>query len=173
MFCCSACKWIDPHWNINKYVGGAYLFGEHSDALFVVGSTKTGSMLNFHHFYEPLGIGRCVGKALIDWWKTNCGETHNQYEQWWYNGLVILGDPMIQLNNSPYSCVDTINLTLFDHTDESNLHYFRAANTINVNGTFSIPIGIHVIFDAPNVNINQNFICPIGATFEIRNFGCE
>ncbi len=50
---------------------------------------------------------------------------------------------------------------------------FRAANSITVSQDFIIPANVHVVFDAPTVTINPQFVCPVGASFEIRNEGCE
>lgn len=172
LFCCSACKWIDAKRSIRVYLAGSYLFGN-SKTLVIVGSTKTGSMLNFSNFYHPLSQKMCVGKAFLNWWWITCGNTHNSAQKWWHNGMVILGDPMLQLNKDiSYKCQDTINITSFDFSNQSNLHYYRANQTINVDN-YVIPVGTHVIFDAPNVNLGTNFICPLGATFEIRNKGCQ
>lgn len=33
-----------------------------------MGSTKTGSMLTFENFYGPMGNGKLVGDAYVDWW---------------------------------------------------------------------------------------------------------
>ncbi len=172
LFCCSACKWIDPKYYISSYIAGCYLLGN-SKTLVIVGSTKTGSMLNFMYFYLPLAQKRCIGKALLNWWWTTCGNIHNDQEKWWHNGMVIIGDPMIQLNkDDAFTCQDTISIDHFETSNQSNLHYYRANSTINV-CNYMIPIGTHVIFDAPNVNLGTNFSCPLGATFEIRNNGCK
>jgi hypothetical protein len=42
-----------------------------------------------------------------------------------------------------------------------------------VSSSFTIPQGVHVIFDAPEVVFENGFLCPAGATFETRNEGCE
>ncbi len=41
----------------------------------------------------------------------------------------------------------------------------------NITPMVPIPVGVHVIFDAPEVVLDNGFICPIGASFEIR-IGC-
>ena len=70
-------------------------------------------------------------------------------------------------------CVNDLVLTSFPQGDSSNLVLFRAANSITVSQNFVIPANVHVVFDAPTVTINPEFTCPVGASFEIRNEGCE
>lgn len=50
---------------------------------------------------------------------------------------------------------------------------FKAEKSITISDNFSIPEGVHVIFDAPIVKFEKDFSIPIGASFETRNEGCE
>jgi hypothetical protein len=57
-----------------------------------IGSTKTGSMLDFEYFYEPLGQGANLGKGFKDWFTyiTANGVTFD--ELCWHYGMTLLGD---------------------------------------------------------------------------------
>lgn len=93
LFACSNALFTQP-----DYMGGWYLFdkagGSTCNGLAAVGSTKTGSMLMFENFYGPMGHGRSIGEALVDWWKA-LGAEHELGERQWYYGMVLLGDPTL------------------------------------------------------------------------------
>ena len=93
LFCCGPGRFTD-----NNYLGGWYIFDKSGNGtnhgLAAVASAKTGSMLFFEDFYEPMGHGRTVGEALVDWWKSR-GPVHDLGEQRWYYGLTLLGDPTL------------------------------------------------------------------------------
>lgn len=93
LFCCSTARFTE-----NDYLGGWYIFdkagGETNYGLTAVGSTKTGSMLFFADFYDPIGKGKCIGDAMVDWWKAR-GSDHDLGERQWFYGMSILGDPTL------------------------------------------------------------------------------
>lgn len=80
------------------YMAGWYIFdksgGSVCNGLVAVGSTKTGSMLLFENFYGPMGLGKNIGDAFVDWWKA-LGADHDLGERQWYYGMTILGDPTL------------------------------------------------------------------------------
>jgi len=80
------------------YMAGWYIFdkggGSTCNGLAAVGSTKTGSMLLFENFYTPMGNGKVIGDAYVDWWKA-LGATHDLGERQWYYGMTLLGDPTL------------------------------------------------------------------------------
>lgn len=80
------------------YLAGWYLFdkaaGGTNAGQTVVASAKTGSMLFFEDFYTPMGAGKVIGDAYVDWWNAR-GGTHEDWERYWFYGLVLLGDPTI------------------------------------------------------------------------------
>ena len=84
LFACSNCRWTEP-----DCLGNWYLFGT-DYGLLAVGSTKTGSMLEFEEFYTPIGLGAIPGDAFVTWF-TNVGI----YDPDWHYGCVLLGDPTI------------------------------------------------------------------------------
>jgi hypothetical protein len=87
LFACSNARYVDP-----DYMGGWYTFCQ-SYGLGAVGSTKTGSMLGFEHFYGPLGEGKNVGEAMRDWWIAFAPGGYTPDEYSWFYGMTLLGDP--------------------------------------------------------------------------------
>ncbi|ATR98148.1 hypothetical protein HMPREF1990_01239 [Porphyromonas gingivalis W4087] len=94
LFCCSACDWEQPSTTV-PYLGGAYVYGNESGTLSLVGSTKIGSMLYFNNFNPHLGQGKSIGESLKEWWHQTCGAEHSDWEVSWFYGLTIVGDPLI------------------------------------------------------------------------------
>lgn len=82
----------------SDYLGGWYIFdksgGGTNHGMAAVASAKTGSMLAFEDFYEPMGAGKSIGAAFVDWWKAR-GPDHDDGERFWYYGLALLGDPTL------------------------------------------------------------------------------
>ena len=93
LFACSNARFTQA-----DYMAGWYIFdktgGSVCNGLAAVGSTKTGSMLLFENFYDPMSKGRVIGDAFVAWWKA-LGSTHDLGERQWYYGLTLLGDPTI------------------------------------------------------------------------------
>ncbi len=93
LFCCGPGKYTIP-----DYLAGWYVFDKKSDAhtpgLAAIASAKSGSMLFFEDFYGPLGQGKVIGDAFVDWWKAR-GPDHEDWEKGWFYGLVLLGDPTL------------------------------------------------------------------------------
>jgi hypothetical protein len=88
LFCCSGCRYSDTN-----HLGGAYIFNTAQKALAAIGSTKTGSMLNFDYFYDPLGDNKTMGQAFKEWFEDMAPYTTSERD--WYYGMTICGDPMI------------------------------------------------------------------------------
>jgi hypothetical protein len=84
LFACSNCRWTEPN-----CLGNWYLFGT-DYGLLAIGSTKTGSLLEFEEFYEPIGAGSTPGEAFRQWFTTV-----GIYDIDWHYGCVLLGDPTI------------------------------------------------------------------------------
>lgn len=93
LFCCGPGRLTT-----NDYLAGWYIFdkngGGTNHGLAAVASAKTGSMLYFEDFYRPLGQGKVMGDAFVDWWKAR-GPDHDHSERYWFYGLVLLGDPTL------------------------------------------------------------------------------
>ena len=87
--------------------------------------------------------------------------------------MTLLGDPSICFGHDLSEvCKDNLTLTQYPAENTSNHVLFKAGSSIRVTGDFTIPIGVHVVFDAPTIIIEDGFDCPLGASFETRNEGC-
>jgi len=84
LFCCSGTRYVETN-----NIGSQYIFTD-THGICAVGSTKTGSMLNFDEFYRPLGQDKSIGEAFKEWF-TMWGESDPK----WFYGMVILGDPTL------------------------------------------------------------------------------
>ncbi len=93
LFCCGPGKFTTP-----DYLAGWYIFdksgGGRNNGLTAVASAKSGSMLMFADFYEPMGKGAVIGDAYLNWWRQR-GPDHDLNERRWYYGLTLLGDPTL------------------------------------------------------------------------------
>ena len=173
LFCSDACNWTAVTPNSNQaFLAGAYVYNANNSSLVVVGSTKTGSMLDFDKFYTPLGQGKTIGESLKQWWIDACGATHTDDIISWHYGMTIIGDPMVNfyhcMNNR---CVSQITLTGFDISNTASHRYIVAKDAIIVNN-YVIPSGKQVIFNAKEVIFDPGFECQPGGTFEVINEGC-
>lgn len=93
LFCCGPGRFTS-----NDYLAGWYIFDKTGAArnhgLSAVASSKSGSMLMFADFYRPLGQGKTIGDAFVEWWKAR-GPDHDLGERRWFYGLNLLGDPTL------------------------------------------------------------------------------
>ena len=89
LFACSNCRFTTVH-----CMGSVYAFCT-STGLASVGSTKSGAMLSFTQFYEPLGDGASLGEAYRDWWDYIAQGGLSPSERSWHLGMVLLGDPTL------------------------------------------------------------------------------
>ena len=90
LFACGPGRFTDEN-----YLAGAYIYHT-TYGLITIASSKSGSMLNFDDFYRPLGDGKCIGEAFYDWFDAQA--PFALWEQEWYYGMVICGDPTLSLN---------------------------------------------------------------------------
>jgi hypothetical protein len=90
LFCCSALRFTD-----HNCLGGSYIFNQGQKALSVVGSTKTGSMLEFRFFYQSLSAGNPLGTALKEWFRQIA--PYDAYDLFWHYGMTVLGDPLMAM----------------------------------------------------------------------------
>jgi hypothetical protein len=99
LFCCDAVRFTD-----GNCLGDAYILNTSTPSLVVIGSTKTGSMLDFKHFYKPLGQCCSFGSAFQQWF---CAEyPYNDNDMSWFYGMTILGDPTLVPISSPIFWAD-------------------------------------------------------------------
>ena len=96
LFSCGPGRFTDA-----DYLAGSYIFNT-TTGLITVASSKSGSMLNFHDFTGPLSEENAtVGQAMLQWFQAQA--PFELWEQEWYYGMVLNGDPTLQL----LACVDS------------------------------------------------------------------
>jgi len=88
LFCCSSLRFTEYN-----CLGYAYILDTDTPSLSVVGSAKTGSMLDFRYFYEPIGNGSSFGTALKEWFEYEY--PYDDTDKSWFYGITILGDPTL------------------------------------------------------------------------------
>ena len=103
LFACSAGRFTEEN-----YLSGSYIF-DTSYGLVCLASSKSGSMLNFQDFAQPLADGKTIGDAFVDWFNTQA--PFAQWEQEWYYGMTLCGDPTLTLSetNSPQPSIEIIS----------------------------------------------------------------
>jgi len=99
LFACSNSRYV-----AYDNMGGWYIFCD-SYGLASVGSTKTGSMLEFDLFYWPLSQGRSIGEAFFDWFYDIGGFGYDEYALCWHYGMTLQGDPTLHIQ--PNCLADT------------------------------------------------------------------
>lgn len=95
LFSCGPGRFTDEN-----YLAGSYIFNT-THGLITIASAKSGSMLNFQDFTGPLSVpGTTIGQAMLAWFQTQA--PFDLWEQEWFYGMVINGDPTLRL----LMCVD-------------------------------------------------------------------
>jgi len=102
LFACGALRFTDYN-----CLGNAYVLDTNSPSLSVVGSTKSGSMLDFRFFYEPFGEGDSFGEAFRKWFEFEY--PYGSESICWFYGMTILGDPTLHLRTMYVSVDDDYN----------------------------------------------------------------
>jgi hypothetical protein len=90
LFSCGPGRFTDT-----DYLAGSYIFNT-TYGLITVASAKSGSMLNFDDFYLPLSENNSIGQAFQHWFTAQA--PYVAWEQEWYYGMVICGDPTLVVN---------------------------------------------------------------------------
>jgi len=90
MFACSNARYTEP-----DYMCGWYAFMDNDKGVVCLGSTKTGSMLNFEDFYLPLGCGATYGESFRQWFADNAEHGVGDARAWFY-GMSFIGDPTLK-----------------------------------------------------------------------------
>ena len=91
LFACSNTKFMETN-----NLGNWYIFVD-DYGLLAIGSTKSGSMLDFFSFYQPLGQGNSIGESFKQWFETQAWGGFEDWEQGWYFGMNVLGDPTLTI----------------------------------------------------------------------------
>ncbi len=90
LFACSNCRFTTQ-----RNMGSIYVFAT-DYGLASVGSTKSGSMLQFEYFYGPLGDDESLGQAYRQWWEHIVSGGFSPGEMSWHLGMVLIGDPTLR-----------------------------------------------------------------------------
>lgn len=88
LFACGPGRFTDAN-----YLAGAYIFNT-THGLITVASAKSGSMLNFQDFTNPLGEGETIGGSYFEWFLAQ--SPFETWEREWYYGMVLNGDPTLR-----------------------------------------------------------------------------
>jgi hypothetical protein len=86
LFACSNARFVE-----DGYCGGRYVF-QTTTGLGSIGSTKTGSMLQFGDFYDPLGQGATLGEAFRQWFAAIFSDGCDPSERSWFYGMCLIAD---------------------------------------------------------------------------------
>ncbi|MCX6841303.1 MAG: T9SS type A sorting domain-containing protein, partial [candidate division WOR-3 bacterium] len=76
--------------------GGVTSVFNKSHGLCAIGSTKSGGMLEFGEFYQPMADGKTIGQAYLEWFKFIADGGFTPTELCWYYGMTLLGDPFLR-----------------------------------------------------------------------------
>jgi hypothetical protein len=90
LFACSNARYTDT-----GYMAGRYIYSS-AFGLNSIGSTKTGSMLDFGYFYGPLGAGQNMGQAFASWLGTELASGYDPVGRSWFYGMCLNGDPTLR-----------------------------------------------------------------------------
>ena len=105
LFASSNARYVEEN-----YMGGWYIFVD-SYGLGALGSTKTGSMLTFQDFYNPLADGATLGDAFKQWFAQRASGGFEDWEKAWFYGMTLLGDPALTCA-SPYTLPDLVGQSI-------------------------------------------------------------
>jgi hypothetical protein len=90
-FACSFCRYTT-----SGYGGGQAIFND-DYGIGSIGSTKTGSMLDFNYFYRPLGERQNLGHAFKYWFDCIYDSVGMSFDRLcWHYGMTLLGDPFLK-----------------------------------------------------------------------------
>jgi hypothetical protein len=99
LFACSNVRFVE-----SGYCGGCYVF-QTTTGLGAIGSTKTGSMLSFNYFYDPLGQGKSLNEAFRDWFSAIFADGCDAGERSWFYGMCLIADGSLK-PQMPQTAVD-------------------------------------------------------------------
>ncbi len=108
-----------------------------------LGSSKTGSMLEFQYFYNPLSQGKCIGDAFKDWFAV-MGEAWGDTSRSWFYGMTFIGDPCLVVKDSVMSIAETapdakpvINVSVLPNPATDYVE-FQVSGKKTIDGSISI-----------------------------------
>jgi hypothetical protein len=95
-FACSFCRYTE-----SGNCGGNRAIFNQTSGVGAIGSTKTGSMLDFQYFYRPLGrdegYGNTLGEAFKCWFDCIYDSVGMDFDRLcWHYGMTLLADPFLK-----------------------------------------------------------------------------
>ena len=143
LFCCSNSRFTEAN-----YMGGRYVYCT-SDGLNSVGTTKTGSMLDFQYFYQPMGDGSSIGEAFRDWFSAEAAQGFDPVQRSWFYGMCLNGDPTIKPRLQSHDVGVTAILSPADTVDSGAAitPVCRVTNFGTLDETFTVRLKIGTSYD--------------------------
>jgi len=133
MFNCSSSRYTSTN-----FLGGWYIFTQ-GHGLATIGSTKTGSMLNFNLFYPYWNQGLTYGESFANWLTDVGNDGMAGWEICWFYGMTLNGDPT--LTKSPFSAPEIVVEQLHDGMYSEEYTYTFSASGGILPYTWSIANG--------------------------------
>ena len=159
LFACSNCKFVE-----NNYCGGVYIFND-TYGINAVGSAKTGAMLFFEDYYEPLGEGETFGESLIRWFALHGNEPGSiMWARSWFYGMTNLGDPTLRVIAAP-----ELTITLTPENPPIQIPASGGVFDYNIavanNGAVSATFDVWTMATLPNGDEYGPILDPLNLTF--------
>ncbi|KYK20008.1 hypothetical protein AYK24_04340 [Thermoplasmatales archaeon SG8-52-4] len=120
LFACGPGRFTDEN-----YLAGAYIYNT-TYGLITVASAKSGSMLNFDDFTDPLSQQKSIGKAYQEWFDAQ--SPFVQWEKEWYYGMVLCGDPLLFILNNQHPNKPFLNGPLEGNIKTKYQYFFNATD---------------------------------------------
>jgi hypothetical protein len=96
------CACSNARYTSTDYMAGWYIFSP-SYGLSAIGNTTLGSMMYSHDFYPSLGYQKPIGDAYMDWFLAQAAGGFWSWEECYYYGLTLLGDPTLRIQEKSNS----------------------------------------------------------------------
>jgi hypothetical protein len=154
LFCCSGAEWTTTdNLAVSYLFDGPYTLG-------VIGTTKTGGMLDGDYFYNPLGNQKTLGKSLTQWMSyvlnNPSGDSGPGWLEWYY-GMNVVGDPFLTIN---YDCTVLTPVISSPTHPNPSLGY----NDTTPQFTWTIPLDVNGIAGYYYILDNQSMTVPTTST---------
>jgi hypothetical protein len=152
LFACSNARYTEYN-----YMAGWYAFMDNDCGLVAIGSTKTGSMLNFQDFYAALGANYSIGESFQIWMEfwADGGEDSRP----WHYGMTLIGDPTLYI--SQFVDIEIISFDAIQKGEAVALRWEYAADEgfigFNLYRTEKVDTGGKCLTVAP-VRLNDELI---------------
>jgi hypothetical protein len=96
------CACSNARYTTTDYMGGWYVFSP-TYGLAAIGNTTLGAMIYCHDFYPSLGYQKPIGDAYMDWFLAQAAGGFWEWEECYYYGLTLLGDPTLRIQEKSNS----------------------------------------------------------------------